>query len=204
MKKDLIILVADKNTEFAVKGLLSRYHALKIRQVVSDLYVHPERDPGCLLKCDSFLRPFINNYMHAFVIFDREGCGREQNSREDLEKEVEERLAHSGWGNRAEVIILDPELEIWVWSDSPHVDSILGWRDKQPDLKTWLKLNGYFDAQRNKPYRPKEVLEEALRQATKARSSSLYLQLAKLVSLERCTDSAFLKFKAGLQYWFAD
>ncbi|MEN8217380.1 MAG: hypothetical protein ABFS56_13640 [Pseudomonadota bacterium] len=26
------------------------------------------------------------------------------------------------------------ELEIWVWSDSPHVAEILGWKNKQPDL----------------------------------------------------------------------
>ena len=45
-QKDLIILVADKNMEFAVRGILTRLEALGIRDITYDLYVHPERDPG--------------------------------------------------------------------------------------------------------------------------------------------------------------
>jgi hypothetical protein len=47
-RKDLVVLAADKNTEFTVRGLLdSRTAALGIRRVVFDVYPHPERDPGC-------------------------------------------------------------------------------------------------------------------------------------------------------------
>ncbi len=49
-RKDLILLVADKNMDASLKGLLSRFHALGHRQVTFDLYVHPDRDPGCLLR----------------------------------------------------------------------------------------------------------------------------------------------------------
>jgi len=39
--KDLVVLVADKNIEFAVKGLLSRPRALGVRPITSDFFVHP-------------------------------------------------------------------------------------------------------------------------------------------------------------------
>ena len=45
--KDLIILVADKNMEHTIKGLLARPPALGIRPLSFDIRVHPERDAGC-------------------------------------------------------------------------------------------------------------------------------------------------------------
>ncbi len=55
--RDLIVLVADKNIEFTIKGLLSRPPALAIREITSYVVPHPERDPGCLLRAPEFLRP---------------------------------------------------------------------------------------------------------------------------------------------------
>ena len=57
LRKDLILLVADKNMEASLRGLLSRFQSRRFRQVAFDLYVHPERDPGCLLRAHDFLRP---------------------------------------------------------------------------------------------------------------------------------------------------
>ena len=56
------------------------------------------------------------------------------NCDENLETEAEQRLSSSGWDDRAVAIVLDPELEIWVWSDSPEVDDVLGWRGRIPRL----------------------------------------------------------------------
>jgi hypothetical protein len=203
-QKDVVILVADKNMQFALGGLLARHQTLGICQLTSDLYVHPERDPGCLLRSHVFLRPFIKGYAHALVMFDREGCGQEQLSRPILERQVEDLLSRSGWSERAAAIVLDPELEIWVWSDSPHVDSVLGWQGRQPDLRTWLRDHNFLDEQHAKPNRPKMAVEQALRSVRRPRSSSLYLQLAQSVSFNRCSDPAFLKLKTVLQKWFPE
>jgi len=202
MKDDLVMLVADKNMEFAVKGLLSRPKSLNIREITCKIYVHPEKDPGCLLRGHEFLRSFTKKYWHAIVMFDRYGCGQEAKRREILEKEIEERLSQSGWDNRASAIIIDPELEIWVWSDSPHVDSVLGWTEKIYDLRKWLRSQGLLHGNSIKPSAPKKAMAEALRSVNKPRSSSLYLQLALKVSIDRCVDEAFLKFKKTLQNWF--
>ncbi len=201
-EKDLMVLVADSQMEFAVKGLLTRSDAIGIRSLSVDIHVHPAKDPGCLLRGHEFLRPFHRQYCHALIMLDHEGCGQEQRHRIDLEKELEQRLSSSGWGERAAAVILDPELEVWVWSDSPEVDAVLGWTNRTPCLASWLREKGFLESDAKKPSQPKEALECALRIARKGRSSAIFLQLAQRVSVNRCTDPAFLKLKTTLKQWF--
>lgn len=198
---DLLVLVADANIEFTIKGLLTRPQALGIRPITARVLPHPERDPGCLLRAPEFLRAFRNQYQHALVIFDREGCGRDTHSREELEAELERRLAPH-WGKLAAAVVLDPELEVWLWSDSPHVDRILGWEGREPDLRSWLVQEDYAEQREAKPGRPKEAVEHALRLARKPRSSALYRKLAGTVSFQRCTDPAFARLLDVLRIWF--
>jgi hypothetical protein len=201
-EKDLVVLAADGQMEFAVRGLLTRGRALGFRELSVDIHVHPAKDPGCLLKGHDFLRPFHRRYRHAIVIHDRMGCGRETSTREALEVELEQRLSSAGWENRAAAIVLDPELEVWVWSDSPKVAAVLGWTGQTPSLAQWLRIEGYSKDNQAKPDRPKEALEQALRLVRKGRSSAIFRQLAEQVGVHRCTDPAFLKFKATMQRWF--
>jgi hypothetical protein len=138
------------------------------------------------------------------LLFDREGCGRENCSTEELEEGIGRELVDTGWGENSAVVILDPELENWVWSDSPHVDEELGWKDHHPPLRTWLIQRGLLQAQTVKPLRPKEAVEAALREVRKPRSPSLYSDLAEKVSLMRCGDRSFVKLKTTLQQWFKE
>ena len=203
--KDLVVLVADKDMEFTLKGLLSRYNSLNIRDISQsyDIFVHPQRDPGCYKQCVDFLRPFTKEYKYALVFFDHEGSGQEKRTREEIETELEQNLKDSGWQKNASVIIFEPELEIWVWSDSPQVERILGWEDSNNNLRTWLRQNNLFTESEIKPARPKEVMEAALRKAKKPRSSSVYQQLAEKVSFKNCKDYSFQKFKRVVHNWFA-
>ncbi len=200
--KDLVILVADKNMEFAVRGILTRRDALAMRELSFDLYVHPERDPGCLKRGCDFLRPFVESHAHALILFDHAGCGQESLTPEELESGIESQLAQSGWTSCAAIVIA-PELENWVWSDSPHVDAVLGWADKTPALKNWLIDNGHWVVNELKPQAPKEALEAAIRFVRKQRSSSLYSDLGEKVGLQRCSDRAFVKLKDALKSWFS-
>jgi len=196
-------LVADKNMEQAVHGLLRRPQALAIRQLIYDLFVHPRHDPGCLNEAHDFLRPLIGEYDRALVMFDHHGCGHEQEPPDTLADAVKDRLERNGWRGRAEVVVLAPELEVWVWSNSPHVDGCLGWAERQPTLRDWLAANHYWPADDPKPRRPKEAMEAALREARKPRSSAIYLELAERVSLHGHTELAFLRFTQALRRWFA-
>ncbi len=120
----------------------------------------------------------------------------------ELEREVEARLLSSGWADRAAAVCLDPELECWVWSDSPEVTVALGWASRQPDLRSWLAARGLWEAGTLKPADPKKAVVEALYEVRKPRSSAVYRQLAERVSLQRCSDPAFLRLCQVLRTWF--
>ncbi len=202
-KRDLIVLVADRNMEATISGLLRRHSSLGIRSVLADIRRHPEKDCGCRTGGIEFLSPFVSQYEHALLMFDFEGCGLETRNVQEIETEMEVALGRQ-WGERGSVIVIAPELEIWVWSDSPHVDQVLGWAEREPDLRAWLAAQGFMAPGQEKPIRPKEALERALHVTRKPRSSAIYQSLAKKVSLARCNDRAFTKLKTILQHWFKE
>ncbi len=200
--KDLIILAADKDLEFSLRGLLDRPESLGICPVTADIFVAPEHDPACALRGIDFLKAFEGQYRYALLMFDHEGCGKETISVKTLQDDLNSKLASTVWGSRAQTIILEPELEAWIWSDSPHVDHIAGWSGRNPELRSWLIEQGWLEEGQTKPARPKEAFEAALREARKPRSASLYKKLADVVSVRRCEDASFRRFKAVLQEWF--
>lgn len=202
--KDLVCLVADKNMEQTLLGLLNRPEALGIRAPTFDVFVHEERDPGCCRHGTEFLRTFSSRYVHALLIFDHEGCGQEGVPAKNLERRLESELRRNGWDDRARVLAIDPELEVWVWSDSPEVDAILGWAGRLPDLRAWLQQEGWLADDAIKPQRPKEAVEAALYEVRKPRSSATYRKLAESVSLRRCQDRKFARLKRTLRHWFGN
>ena len=200
--KDLVVLTPDKNWEAALQGIFSRHRSLGIRQITAETLRHPGKDPGCVNEGIKFLSDYSEQYRYGLLMFDHEGCGREQARPQDLQTELDQEFTRSAWGNRAKTVVLSPELEAWVWSDSLHVDDAAGWKNRQPSLRNWLIQRGWLQQGAIKPARPKEAFEAALREVHIPRSSSLYQQIAEKVSLRHCQDAAFLEFKGILRQWF--
>lgn len=200
-RKDLIVLVPDNNIKHGIAELLSRTNSLNMRPISFDIFVHPERDPGIYRKATEFLRPFIDRYAYALICFDHEGCGQENVPTDKLAMEVKERLERNGWQNRAAVIIFDPEVEAWIWTESQHLANEMGWDDYQ-SLKNWLIKMDLWQTGAIKPNRPKEAFEAALRKKRIPRSSSIYKEIAKKVSLTKCQDQSFNSMKQILLDWF--
>jgi hypothetical protein len=148
------------------------------------------------------LRSQINEYRYALVIFDREGSGREQLTALQIANKVRTQLEQNGWDDRAAVVVIDPELEAWVWSDSPHVDRILGWDGRIPPLRTWLVDSGHTLTVKGVPVRPKEALQAALQESKLRHSSAIFDQLGRSVSLDRCGDKSFRRLCVALRTWF--
>jgi len=198
---DLIVLVADLDTETALREILQRPEALGIRKIAVTFRRHPGRDSSCLLDAHEFLRPFQNQFLRCLVAFDKDGCGQEPQPREQLENRVESLLETSGWRQRSAAVVLDPELEAWVWSESPHVSKALGFSDLN-ETKRFLEERGFDLDQRSKPLRPKEAMKAALKQNRKHSSAAIFGRLAKAVSLKNCQDPAFEKLRRILGEWF--
>lgn len=203
--KDLIILVADLDTENVLQGLLPRLEKVYGTHGFSyDIRRHPNRDNGCLNESPDFLRSFCTAYRQALVVFDKEGSGQETRGREAIETSIETALANNGWDvENVAAIAIEPEVENWIWVNSANMSNELNWREPQV-LYAWLQENGWREQDASKPTRPKEALEAVLRKTRKPRSASIYKNIAGKVSFTKCEDPAFLKLIDKLKSWFAN
>ena len=210
-RRDLFVVVADLDAENAVKTLLTeRQQALGVRfQFVAepppngDMLRFSGRDSGCYRKAVDLLRPPQRTHRHALLLFDRHGSGAEKKSRTQIEEEIEDKLWQNGWSDEAaRAIVLDPELESWVWADSPHVGEMFGWQSRRTEMRQFLEAEGLWDADSPKPADPKRAMHRALRVNRLVPTARLFAQLAAKVGLTRCQDPAFNKFATVLRAWF--
>lgn len=202
MTVDLLCLVADKNMQAAISGLLARPESLGIRAIECRLETHPRRDPGCFHEGAEFLRGQRWEAEHAMVVLDHAWAGVPADSASSLEDLLEGRLGRAGIEGWAKAVVIEPELEAWVFSESVHVVRALGWTDRSPGLRQALSSESLWPDDCHKPPDPKAAMEWALRRARVPRSSSIYGDLASTVSTRNCTDRAFVRFRGLLQDWF--
>lgn len=198
---DLWVLVADSNIKAAVEGLLSRPEALGIRRPTVRFTVHPQRDPGCFNDAAGPLRVCVPQARHGLVVLDREFDGSSGRSAAELEGLIEGDLAKVAPADWGRAVVIDPELEIWVFADSPHVAEVLGFGMQPEHLRNSLAAAGLWSVGDAKPLDPKKAVEWALRSKDIPRSSSVYRELAKVVGLGRCQDRAFLRLRSLLREW---
>ena len=200
---DLVCLVADNSMQAAVSELLDRPHALGIRSITKEIPVHQERDSGCCYDPMKVLRAYRGSAKHALIILDHDWDGVPETTGAALESFIEERLERDGIEGWAVPVVIDPELEAWVFSDSPHVDKVLGWTNRNPTLREALEQQKLWGPKDSKPADPKAALEWVLKTAGRRPISSAYFRnLARRVSTKRCQDRAFLRFRKLLQDWF--
>ena len=77
-RKDLVVLVADRDQEQTVSTLLTkRPQSLGIQEMSIDLDIlrHPNRDPGVFKEAGRVLSVFAQQYQHALVLIDAEWGG---------------------------------------------------------------------------------------------------------------------------------
>ena len=199
-RKELIVLAADLDIENAIRGLLAQPSRLKVKTPSFDIRRHPNRDPGCRTNAADLLRPALGKYRHALVIFDHDGCGSRL-SREEIQAEVDRQLTKSGW-EQSKTIAVEPEIEAWVWSDSPQMLQALGWQGTYPELKEFLNDKGLWPVQELKPPDPKRAMLETMRAMRVKRSSRIFSRLAETANVRDCQDPAFNELLRTLRAWF--
>lgn len=199
---DLFCLVADKSMAATVSSLLDRPESLGIRSITRGIVVHPRHDPGCFHYPRDFLDGYRTRATQALVILDYQWDGVPAESAAEVEELLEQRLRHDGMENWARAVVIEPELEAWVFSSSHHVETALGWHNRSPGLRQALVRQNLWTTEAAKPDDPKAAMEWALRQAKLPRSSSIYRELASKVSTQSCTDRAFQRLRGLLRDWF--
>ena len=198
--KDLVFLVADKCAHFALKGALARTEALGIAPIEFEFRVHPGRDGGARKSGPDALALERRRFSHALLVLDFEGSGSDSPNAEALEKLLDSKL-ESLWGNAAKSVVIAPEVDAWVWGSDNAVEEILEWPSGKR-IRDWLRDEGYAFDSNDKPARPKEAMEAALKVVGKPVSAAVYQQITEKISLRRCTDRAFLRLRDQLRKWF--
>jgi len=201
MKDDLVVVVADGGIEQAIRGMLARPQALRIRPLNGVVFPNlKELDAGTYTRGHELAALYKDTHQHALIVFDLDWEGRPSSNPSKLEDAVEKSLA-AEWGPRGRCVVIDPELEVWVWSDSPHVAMSLGW-DGMPELKQWLGSKGLWNAADPKPADPKEAYLAAIKAKRVQKSNANFRALAETVSLHRCKDRSFQRLGDILRGWF--
>lgn len=200
---DLVVLLPGKDEHQTLSTLLDQRHRdLGIRPLRTEILVHYRRDSGCFREAQDILRPYHRRARHAVVLFDHHGSGQEATSAADVEADVEARLRANGWDDRSLAVVIEPELEAWLWIDYETVAQVLSWRVEDTDLRAWLTKAGVWPPPDAKPLQPKVAFQEALRQARQRRSSAIYGELARRLPLANCQDRGFGRLRTRLVEWF--
>ena len=199
------MLVADQDMAETLRAVLGRPKSLGIRPIQHDVDRHLGRDAGCRSDAGRRLRPYLGQYRKAIVVFDKHGCGREDDARERIQMDVEQELAGNGWDrNDVKAVVIEPELEAWVWTGSPHVARVLGWPHGYDDLRGWLVDRRLWAEGKAKPTDPKAAMKAVLRETNKAHSAALFGDLAKRTTWRACQCPAFAELKSVLKRWFGN
>lgn len=204
MARSMLCVVPDNSIKAAIEGICSRGASLQIDSPLLQFAVHPGHDAGCFREAHEIARGYLGTVDQCIVVFDLEGCGQEVLGATAIEESVESRMRANGWANNCRAIVIEPELEAWVWSQSPVVERELGWAiGSVPNLGSWLKEENWIAETQSKPSRPKEAFLAAIRKVKKAQSPAIFKRLAQGVSLEQCEDRSFLRLRETLKEWFS-
>ncbi|MBE0624558.1 MAG: hypothetical protein IH606_07100 [Burkholderiales bacterium] len=208
--RDLVVFVADSTMEIVFNSFLSRadYHEhynLNIRPIAfkssEDLIRVPGNDPGVYGKGHEWVRERLGKHRHAVVVFDREfGTNLDADT---LRDDLTNRILQTGWeAERFRVIVIDPELEAWMWQRNQKVATPLGFASVEEMVNSVIGAGLPWPNGHAKPARPKEALEAIARKRRIGWSAAIHRSITTNVSLVGCQDPTFLELRQALQLWF--
>lgn len=208
--RDLVVFVADLTMEKAIEAFLTRpdfhrAHNLNVRPFAfdpgMDLIRIPGNDAGVFTKGHEWVREFGGGHRHAVLVFDRE-YGTDADAAV-LRDDLCARVCATGWdADRFCVVVIDPELEAWIWQRNQRVATPLKF-ESVPAMVAAVRAAGLeWTDEQPKPRRPKEALQAVLRQRGLGWSAAIHRSITASVSLVGCQDPAFIQLRSALQAWF--
>jgi len=204
--RHVVFLLADGGMEQLLRGFFERdkpHLRLGCGPFTHQVLVAPTKDPGVYQTARELLRPYEQTETHAVVMLDAQWEGSPGVS--DIRERILAQL--KGVWERHEVIVLDPELEVWFWRDVPELGYALNIPEQRGGraVRELLPTTGpaSWPTGRSKPTDPKAALE-FLRRDRKVRAdrSNAVFRRVGALSARGCTDPAYRLLSKTLTTWF--
>lgn len=200
-EKDLLVLVADKSIEMTIDTLLNkRKKAIGIREIIFEIKRHPQHDSGVFRHGLELISTLKKQYEKFLLIFDYKGCGAQEDPSAIRNRLLENGKRYGFSDNDLEIIIINPELETWIWKSYTKLAGLVGKskRDIEQFLRDVLKND------QGKPAEPQEAFEKLLSKFGKQKSASNFSWLAEKIGLRGCQDQSFQQLLECLRKWFSN
>jgi hypothetical protein len=112
-------------------------------------------DGGIHRRAHELLRRFLHSHQNAVVMLDKNFGGRLPAA--VVRGEIRHNLLHNGWSAECvEVVVIDPELEVWLWQrGNLHVTRAFRYNGPV-SLEAFLEAAGFWSTTASKPARPKK------------------------------------------------
>ena len=207
--RDCMFYVVDTNMAEAFKGFLSRpqFHqslgcgAFEFDSLQDIARAEGKTDGGLWRHAGGLCKGYLQTHRKLVVCLDRDFGGSPGQAK--IRLDIEGQLVAVGWQpGDFKVLVIDPELEQWIWQPNINVDQALGHKGNM-SLRLELQASGDWPAGQAKPTNPKEVLESIVKKNLRGnRSSALYSKITSKVSVNNCQDGEFQALRQQLQVWF--
>ena len=211
MKRPCVFLVADGTMEQVLKSFLSRGYLegrLGCRtfdfdfpqDVVVDVR-NGNTDGGVHRRAHALLHSYLRSHQNAVVMLDK-NFGRRLPAAV-VRGEILHNLLHNGWSAECvEVVVIDPELEVWLWQrGSPHIAREFRYNGSV-SLEEFLEAEGLWPSAAVKPAKPKEVAGVLLQRYRAGPRMVVYRRIIENISIRGCQDLAFNLLAGALRRWF--
>lgn len=169
-----------------------------------DFVPAPHHDSEVPLRAGALLQPWRGEYRRAIVVMDH--AYDNALPVDEIHKRIGEQL--EGIWPQFAVVVIEPELENWFWSDHTEViKKALVWRPRSGDDRTprqVLEEAGLWLPDEAKPEDPKAAVEHLHKMKYIGdMSNGIFRRFAEAVpSVRRCTDASFQHLMATLTAWF--
>jgi hypothetical protein len=158
-------------------------------------------DGGIHRRAHELLRRFLHSHQNAVVMLDKNFGGRLPAA--VVRGEILHNLLHNGWSAECvEVVVIDPELEVWLWQrGNLHVTRAFRYNGPV-SLESFLEAAGFWSTTASKPARPKEAARLLIRQYNAGVPMVVYSRIIENISVRGCQDPAFNLLASALRRWF--
>ena len=212
--RDCCFLVADQAMRTAFELILDRGDRSELLGTggfefdpapdVDLIQVAGYTDGGVHKHAARLLAPKLETHRHAVVCLDKKFPGAPAAGR--IRRDITGNLRTAGWDpSRFEVIVIQPELERWLWLDHPACERAFGYprADHGRSMRVMMREQGQWHEHDDKPHDCDAALVWAARwKQRKTAPATLFKAMLPTAPVQHCEDPAFVKLRDTLKSWF--